>query len=113
MAVGQMETRVGAPSWGRDPLPGCRKNVSIWKAYNWRRWRFEKDVLPFDTRAPFVCECTGGDCLQAVELTMHEYEAAHMCSAWLAVRPGHVVPDDRGTVIMRHAHFWVVELGSD
>ena len=67
-------------------------------------------MLRTDERAPFVCECTSEDCLQAVELTMYEFEAAHMCPNWCAVKPGHILPDDGGRVIIREPHFWVVEL---
>ena len=93
--------RVGAPT---------RKCISAWHAYNDHRWRFERDLLRADERAPFVCECTSDDCVQAVELTMLEYEAAHMYPTWTAVVPGHVVVGDGSRVLTRHKHFWVVEL---
>src|SRR5690349_10059874 len=70
----------------------ARKIVRLWQSYNQRRWEFEKDVLGTDERAPFVCECTSADCLLPVELTMGEYEAAHMCPNWCAVLPGHLLP---------------------
>jgi hypothetical protein len=95
---------------GLPPGAATRKCVSTWRAYNDRRWRFEQDLLPADERAPFVCECTSDDCAQAVELTVREYEAAHMSAGWTAVVPGHVVAGDGGRVLERHAHFWVVEL---
>jgi hypothetical protein len=88
----------------------ARKFVSAYRGYNRRRWELEKDLLPVDERAPFVCECTSDDCLNAVELTMHELEAAHTCPTWCVVRPGHVLPDDGGRVVLREPHFWVVEL---
>jgi hypothetical protein len=84
--------------------------VPGWQAYNQRRWRFERELLGVDERAPFVCECTSDDCAQAVELTMLEFEAAHMCPAWTAVVPGHLVDGDGSRVLTRHPHFWVVEL---
>ena len=87
-----------------------RKLVSRWKTHNRRRWAFEKDTLPIDERAPFVCECTSDDCVQAVELTMGKYEAAHLCPSWTAVLPGHLLPDDAGRLVLREEHFWVVEL---
>jgi len=90
----------------------ARKIVRLWQSHNRRRWEFEKDVLASDERAPFVCECTSPECLTAVELTMHEYEAGHMCPNWCAVRPGHVLPDDGGRVVVRQPHHWVVELAS-
>jgi hypothetical protein len=93
----------------RDEVP-VRKHVAMWQAYNDRRWRFERDLLQADDRAPFVCECTSDECVQAVELTMLEYEAAHMCPAWTAVIPGHVIDGDGSRVLTKHAHFWIVEL---
>lgn len=89
-----------------------RKNTSAWASYNQRRWRFEKDALDLDDRAPFVCECLSATCLNAVMLTMMEFEAAHMCPSWRAVAPGHVTLDDATGVIVRHPHFWVIELGT-
>jgi hypothetical protein len=97
--------RVSPPA----PSP-ARKIVCLWQSHNQRRWEFEKHVLGSDDRAPFVCECTSADCLMAVELTMREYEAAHMCPNWCAVRPGHILPDDGGRVVLRQPHYWVVEL---
>jgi hypothetical protein len=88
-----------------------RKNTSAWASYNERRWRLEKDVLGLDERAPFVCECPSATCLSAVMLTMMEFEAAHMCPSWRAVAPEHVTLDDAAEVIVRHPHFWVIELG--
>jgi hypothetical protein len=92
------------------PQTEARKVVAAWQGYNRRRWELEKDVLPVDECAPFVCECTSDACLKPVELTMYEYEAAHMCPTWCAVRPGHCLSDDGGRVVMREPHFWVVEL---
>jgi hypothetical protein len=88
----------------------ARKVVRAWQGYNRRRWEFEKDVLAVDERAPFVCECTSDACLHAIELTMYEFEAAHMCPTWCAVRPGHVMSDDGGRVVLQQPHFCVVEL---
>jgi hypothetical protein len=101
---------VQARSARRSAAAPLRKCVSTWRAYNDRRWRFEKDLLPQDVRAPFVCECTSDDCLRAVELTMLEFEAAHMSRSWTAVIPGHTVAGDGSRVLTKHPHFWVVEL---
>ncbi len=92
------------------PASPARKVVRLWQSYNRRRWEFEKDVLGEQERAPFVCECTSADCLRGVELTMGEYEAAHMCPNWCAVRAGHMLPDDGGRIVIRLPHYWVVEL---
>jgi hypothetical protein len=97
---------------GAPPIAGeRRKNTSAWAGYNHRRWRFEKDVVDIDERTPFVCECGSATCLAAVTLTMMEYEAAHMCPSWRAILPELVTLDDATEVIVRHEHFWVVELG--
>ena len=87
-----------------------RKNVEVWRRYNRRRWRLERFVLDEGERAPFVCECTSGDCVHALLLTVGEYEASHMSTDWLAVLPGHVVEGDNAEVIMQQTDFWVVEL---
>ena len=87
-----------------------RKNVEAWCRYNRRRWRLERFVLEDDDRAPFVCECTSGDCMHALLLTVREFEAAHMAPGWLAVIPGHVMEDDNIDVLIEQPEFWVVEL---
>jgi hypothetical protein len=93
--------------------PSFRKNVSQWRAHNRRRWEFEKDVLLLDERMPFVCECTSGTCVEPVDLTVLEYEAAHMCPTWTAVLPGHLMEDDATRVLTCHPHFWVVEVATN
>jgi|1186.fasta_scaffold350977_2 hypothetical protein len=90
----------------------ARKIVGLWQSHNQRRWEMEKDVLPTDERVPFVCECTSDDCLEALELTLYEFEAAHMCSNWCAVLPGHMLADDGGRIVFQEPHFWVVELSA-
>jgi hypothetical protein len=90
----------------------ARKFVHAWQAHNQRRWQMEKDTLPVDERAPFVCECTSDACARPLELTMSEFEHAHMCPNWCAVSPGHILPDDGGRVVLREPSYWVVELGA-
>jgi hypothetical protein len=90
----------------------ARKNIRLWQSHNLRRWDMEKDVLSLDQRAPFVCECTSDACVEVIELTMQEFEAAHMCPSWSVVRPGHVLADDASSVRVRHPHYWVVELST-
>jgi hypothetical protein len=87
-----------------------RKNVRLWKSHNHRRWDLERQVLTPYERAPFVCECTGADCVEAVELTVREFETAHMHPWWSAVRPGHLLADDGSRVVLRRPRFWAVEL---
>lgn len=86
----------------------ARKYVQTWQAYNHRRWRFEKDVLPAGERAPFVCECTDETCLRALEMTLSEFESAHMCPTWTVVIPGHLMDGDGTRVLAKHPSFWVV-----
>jgi len=93
-----------------SPPHPFRKNVEAWCRYNRRRWRLERFVLSEDERVPFVCECTSGECVHALLLTVPEYEAAHMSNAWLAVIPGHVVEGDNSEVLTEQPGFWVVEL---
>jgi|SRR5205807_5754071 len=87
-----------------------RKIVSAYRGYNRRRWRLERDTAPLDERAPFICECTSDACVKPVALTMHEFEAAHRNPTWCAVRPGHILPDDGGKIVLQEPHFWVVEM---
>ena len=80
------------------------------QAYNQRRWALEKDSVPPDGRVPFVCECVDEACMSPLELTLEEYEAAHMCPDWTAVLPDHLIDDGiHAHVLAKHPHFWVVE----
>jgi hypothetical protein len=100
-------TVVHPPS--QQPFP-FRKNVEAWCRYNRRRWRMERFVLDPGERMPFVCECTAGECMHALLLTVGEYETAHMLTDWLAVIPGHVTEGDNAEVLVERQGFWVVEL---
>jgi hypothetical protein len=97
-----------------DPSPPAptpaRKSLQLCRSHNHRRWQLEKELLGSDERAPFVCECTGSDCLRPVELTMHEYESAHTSPDWCAVKPGHMPAGAGARLVLRYPHFWVVEL---
>jgi hypothetical protein len=98
------------PTAGASLAAPFRKNVSLWRAHNHRRWLFEKDAVSSDERVPFVCECTGGDCLEPVDVTTAEFESAHMRPNWFIVLPEHVLPDDSTAVVVRHPDHWVVAL---
>jgi hypothetical protein len=93
-----------SPAWttDRDAVGSCR-------AYNARRWEFEKDVLGIDERAPFVCECGNASCARALNLTMLEYESAHLFDTWCAVAPEHTLCQGDSRIVVMHPHFWVVE----
>jgi hypothetical protein len=82
--------------------------LNLSRAHNERRWLLEKGVVQHDERAPFVYECASRDCVRLIELTMHEFEAVHMCPNWHAVPPGHASLADE-VVLLREDHFWIVE----
>jgi hypothetical protein len=92
------------PAWtpAGDSVAPCR-------AYNHRRWEFEKDVLGIDERAPFLCECNDPDCCRVLSLTMLEYESAHLHDGWCVVVPEHVPRTGSGRLVLTHPHFCVVE----
>jgi hypothetical protein len=92
-----------------SPYP-ARKHVESWRAHNRRRWELEKEVLAADERAPFVCECTSDSCSKPIEMTMREFEDAHLCPSWCATIPGHVIDQDGCRVQSKHERYWVVAL---
>jgi hypothetical protein len=94
----------------QPPVTNVRKNVALWRAHNQRRFMLEKDSLGEDGRSPFVCECTSGECYQAIQLATGEYESAHADPNWLAVAPGHVIAQDRCHAVEKYEHFWIVEV---
>jgi hypothetical protein len=101
--------RTAVPPQPHPPYP-FRKNVEAWRRYNRRRWRLERFVLGDAECTPFVCECTSGECMHALLLTVREYEVAHTSADWLAVLPGHVMEGDNTEVIVKRPEFWVVQL---
>jgi hypothetical protein len=57
----------------------------------------------------FVCECSRADCVEALTLTLEEYEAIRAEPTWFVVAPGHVNRERGRLVRTEGARYAVVE----
>ena len=91
-------------------LQPAAKNMSAWQAYNRRRWAFEEEVLQPDERMPLVCECAAPTCVWAVELTLPGVRVGSHVRPLDGGDPRALSEDQGVRIVLRHPHFWVVEL---
>ena len=61
----------------------------------------------------FMCECSRVDCVDALTLTLAEYEAIRAEPTWFLVAPDHVDPDRERHVRTEGAFYAVVERSSE
>jgi hypothetical protein len=57
----------------------------------------------------FVCKCSKGDCYQAVELNLQEYESVRSDPTHFLVAPGHVWHSETERQVVGNDRHWVVE----
>ena len=66
-----------------------------------------RDVAELDNSV-FICECSDGDCVDTLELSLEEYDRIRSVQAWFVLTPGHADPAlDR--VVDENDQFVVVE----
>jgi hypothetical protein len=59
---------------------------------------------------PFICECGDSGCLEAVDLTLAEYEGIRDVATHFLVAPGHAITGpDLGRVVQTEGRYNVVE----
>ena len=56
--------------------------------------------------AAFVCECAHGDCTEAVELALNEYDQVRVRPGAFVIVPGHEAEQE--VVVMRETYYSVV-----
>jgi hypothetical protein len=79
----------------------------VFRALNERIRDVESDWRSDDPMA-FVCECTSPSCLEAVYLTLDEFEEVTEHSEWFVTLPNHVARR-RGRVVRSNGRYAVVE----
>ena len=84
------------------------KNEQVFRDYNNRRVSFEQDADAGDELVPFVFECGDPECIEGMEMTVDDFEAAHSAPDRFSVKPGHVFPEVE-RVVESHDRFWLVE----
>jgi len=96
--VGAREERLGA-------------NEALFREVNGGVAEVDEQFVADDTRGSrydFNCECGDRACAEQIALTTAEYEAVRAEPSWLAVVPGHEVPDME-RIVERHPTYLVVE----
>lgn len=53
----------------------------------------EENALDGVRPVPFLCECADSDCLDRIEITTRDYDAAHIDSDHYVILPGHPTID--------------------
>ena len=93
----------------RDALRRERlvKNEMAFRDYNDRRVAFELQAGD-DELVPWVCECGDANCIQALQATVEEFQAAHSGPDRFFVKPHHFYSDVE-RLVHEHDRYWVVE----
>ena len=90
------------------------KNEALFRDVNERVKRIDAaHGLPTDELWDFLCECSDGDCLARVSLTVAEYEQVRANAVQFAVVPGHDVPEIERVVHETNRYAVVEKLPSE
>jgi hypothetical protein len=89
------------------PAERAAANESTFREANERLERRADELVPGDSRTPFLCECEHERCTQVILLTRDEYEAVRAAPRTFALAVGHQSPNDR--VLRELAGFVLVE----
>jgi hypothetical protein len=84
------------------------RNQALFRRVNERVEEVNKAFKSILEDADFYCECADIDCLEKIAMTLGEYEALREASAYFAVKPGHISPEDE-RVVEKRADYLVVE----
>jgi len=90
-----------------EPAERIARNEALLRAINER----VAEVSQVDGEGEpveFICECGDADCVEAIPLTLDEYESVRSNATWFVVRPGHEAPDVE-KVVLRNEQFVVAE----
>jgi hypothetical protein len=80
------------------------KNEALFREVNERI----REITTHDADAEFLCECGDQGCVQAIRMTIGEYEGLRADPTHFAIVPGHEIPDVE-QVIIANERFAVVE----
>jgi hypothetical protein len=89
------------------------QNQSLFRRVNQQLVDLNQAFEPVAQSSLFVCECARIDCVQQLEMTLSEYEAARRSPVRFIVAPSadHVLPDVERVVEEREAYFVVEKIG--
>ena len=90
------------------PTSRVARNEAVFREVNERIREVSAHWASADAVA-FVCECSLADCVEALTLTIEEYEAIRVDPSWFVVAPDHVVPDTERLVRTVEGRYAVVE----
>jgi hypothetical protein len=84
------------------------KNEAVFRRVNERLKELGEGFSLVAEHSDFVCECGNEGCVEAVELSLDEYERVRANPAWFIVRPGHEAPGLE-FVVERHGTYSIIE----
>lgn len=88
------------------------RNQVAFRSANKRLGELVGDRIGSEETIPFLCECPNDECLDAVSITLQEYEEVHSHPQRFLVVSGH--PTTAGErMIEDRDGYWIVEKGHD
>jgi hypothetical protein len=88
------------------------RNQDAFRKANERLGDLVGDRVGSEQAIPFLCECPDDECMEAVSVTLREYEDVHLHPQRFLVVSGH--PTTRGERILEDRDgYWIVEKGHD
>jgi hypothetical protein len=90
------------------PTSRVARNEAVFREVNERIREVSAHWAAADAVA-FVCECSLADCVEALTLTLDEYEAIRVNPRWFVVAPDHLVPETERLVRIEAGRYAVVE----
>jgi hypothetical protein len=91
-----------------DPTGRVARNEAVFREVNERIREVSAHWAAADA-VSFVCECSLADCVEALTLTLEEYEAIRVEPTWFVVAPDHVLPDGERLIRTEGGRYSVVE----
>jgi hypothetical protein len=88
------------------------RNQDTFRGANERLGDLVGERVGSEEAIPFLCECPDDDCLDAVSVTLQEYEEVHSHPQRFLVVSGHATTASERMVEDRDG-YWIVEKGHD
>ncbi len=80
------------------------KNEAVFRQVNERLKELGESFSLVAERSDFVCECGRATCVDAIQMSLAEYEHVRNNPAWFAFRPGHEMRDLERVVEQRSGY---------
>lgn len=88
------------------------RNQDVFRSANERLGDLVGDQADSEQAIPFLCECPDDECMDAVSVTLREYEEVHAHPQRFLVVSGHpTIANER--IVEDRDGYWIVEKGYD